>query len=101
METIGIKDKNKEVIRELYEEILNTGKLEQLNQLFSEEYAGPRGIKGPAGFAQAIYSLRLEFSDISWTVEDLVAEADEVVVRWSWTGTNTNSFDGFPQVING
>jgi steroid delta-isomerase-like uncharacterized protein len=95
METTGSKDRNKEVVRKLFEEILNTGKLELLNQLFSEEYVGPRG-KGAAGFAQSIHSVILAFPDIKWTIEDTIAEADEVMVRWSWTGTNAGSFDGFP-----
>lgn len=96
METNQTPSVNKETVRSLYEDILSTGKFELLKQIVSEEYEGPRGIKGPAGFAAAISPLRTAFPDIKWTVEDLIAEGDKVVVKWSWKGTNTSSFDGFP-----
>ena len=89
-------EKNKEAIRNLYEGILNQGKMELLNQIISEDYTGIRGEKGAAGFAETVNSIRAAFPDIKWTVEDLIAEGDKVVIRWSWTGTNTSSFRGFP-----
>ncbi|MDB4900730.1 MAG: hypothetical protein JWQ63_11 [Mucilaginibacter sp.] len=103
METNKSVDSNKAIIRKLYEEILNTGKLELLSQVVSDEYTGPRGMKGPAGFAEAIKPIILAFPDIKWTIEDIIAEGDKVMVRWSWTGTNKGSFDGFPptnKVVN-
>ena len=95
MDTIQA-NKNKEAIRNLYEEILNTGKLELLSEIISEDYTGVRGEKGPAGFFQTVGSLRTGFPDIKWTIEDLIAEGDKVIVRWSWKGTNSGSFRGFP-----
>src|ERR1700676_806837 len=89
-------EKNKTIVRELYEEILNTGKFELLADIISANYEGPRGIKGPEGFAIAIRPVRAAFPDVHWTIEDMIAEDDKVVVMWSWTGTNTASFDGFP-----
>jgi predicted ester cyclase len=88
--------KNKETIRNLYENILNNGKLDQIGEIISEEYIGVRGEKGPVGFAQTVESLRIGFPDIKWTIEDLIAENDKVIVRWSWKGTNKGSFRGFP-----
>jgi steroid delta-isomerase-like uncharacterized protein len=96
MTTNPVQEKNKEIIRKLYEEILNTGRLELLNQVVSRDYAGPRGIKGPLGFAESIQSVRSAFPDIKWTIEDLIAEDNKIVVRWTWKGTNKASFDGFP-----
>ena len=96
METQDNAGQNKATVRKLYEEILNTGKLELLNQFISPDYSGPRGIKGPAGFAEPVSTVRAAFPDVKWTVEDLVAEGDKVLIRWSWKGTNTNSFEGFP-----
>ena len=95
METNKTVDNNKAIIRKLYEEILNTGKLELLNQVVADDYIAPRGLKGPEGFAEAVRPVILAFPDIKWTIEDLIAEGDEVMVRWSWTGTNRGSFDGF------
>jgi steroid delta-isomerase-like uncharacterized protein len=96
MEVNKSADSNKAIIRKLYEEILNKGKLELLNQIVADEFIGPHGMKGPAGFASTVKPVILAFPDIKWNVEDIFAEGDEVVVRWSWVGTNKGSFDGFP-----
>ena len=93
---MDIQSKNKTTVHKLYEEILNTGKLELLSQIIAVGYIGPRDIKGAAGFAETIRPVLLAFPDIKWTIEDLIAEGDKVVARWVWTGTNTGSFAGFP-----
>jgi steroid delta-isomerase-like uncharacterized protein len=90
------QEKNKAAVRKLYEDILNTGKLELLDQVIAEDYTGVLGEKGPAGFAQAIAPVRTAFPDIKWTIEDLIAEGDKVMAKWSWKGTNTSSFNGIP-----
>lgn len=88
--------KNKETIRGLYENILNNRKMELLKDLISEDYVGIRGDKGVNAFTETVGAVISAFPDIKWTIEDLVAEGDKVVVRWSWIGTNTNSFRGIP-----
>ena len=40
--------------------------------------------------------LRAAFPDIHYTVDDVVAEGDQVAVRWHWTGTHRGAFRGFP-----
>ena len=74
---------NKTTVRKLYEDILNTGKFELLSQIISGDYTGIRDAKGPAGFVATVGPVRAAFPDIKWTVEDLIAEGDEVVARWS------------------
>jgi predicted ester cyclase len=37
---------------------------------------------------------RTGFPDIKVTVEDLVAEGEKVVARWTWRGTNQGEFQG-------
>src|SRR5271156_1847311 len=90
---------NKEAVRSLYEAILNTGKLELLNTVFSEEYngfTGPLGVKGVAGYAATIKGLITAFPDIKWTIEDLFAEGEKVALKFSWKGTNTGEYRGLP-----
>ena len=74
-------ERNKESVRKLYEDFLNTGQLESLDQLISEDYVGIYGQKGPAAFAETIKALRQGFPDIRWTIQDLVAAGDRVAVR--------------------
>lgn len=94
--TINIEsmDSNKETIRKLYEECLNPGKLELLGQFISPDYEGIYGTKGPDGYREIISQLKQGFPDIKWTVEDLLAEGNKVVIRWTWHGTNTGSLMG-------
>lgn len=87
---------NKRLVRALYEECINTGALEKLDRYIADEYAGARGGTGPSGYAATVLPLRQGFPDIRFTVEDLVAEADRVAVRWTWTGTHTGTFNGIP-----
>jgi steroid delta-isomerase-like uncharacterized protein len=96
MSVTSTADQHKAIIRELYEVILNTGQLDRLNQRVAADYIGGPGQAGPAGFANTIRELRHGFPDIRWTIEDLVAEGDRVVIRWRWQGTHQGDFRGFP-----
>lgn len=96
MSVTRTSEKNREVVRRIYEDCLNTGQLELLNQFVGQDFVGIDGQKGPAGFAGIIQELRQGFPDIHWTIEDLIAEGDRVAVRWEWQGTHQRTFRGFP-----
>ena len=87
---------NKEIIRNLYENILNNRKTELLNDIIFPDYVGIGGVKGVTGFSNAVSSVVAGFPDIKWTIEDILSEGDKVVVRWHWNGTNTAPFRGIP-----
>lgn len=89
-------EQNKATIRRLYEEIVSSGKLEQLNDIFDQDYTGIGTGKGPSAFAAAVSELRQAFPDLDWTIHDVFAEGDKVAVRWSWKGTHQGSFKGVP-----
>jgi steroid delta-isomerase-like uncharacterized protein len=40
--------------------------------------------------------MRAAFPDIHWVVEEMVAEGEKVVTRFTWTGTHRGSFLGVP-----
>ena len=88
-------EKNKEIVRRLYEECLNKRNFELLNVFIANDYAGSKDESGPAGFAGNVQSIIKAFPDIQWKVEYLIAEDNKVVVRWSWQGTHTDTFRGF------
>lgn len=90
------ESKNKELIRDLYENILNNRHMELLDGLISPDFTGPGGTKGITAFSATVQSVIAGFPDIKWVIEDLVAEGDKVVVRWHWNGTNSASFRGLP-----
>jgi len=84
-------DRNKQVVRRLYEDCINGNRPELLPELISDDFVGQGG-KGPSGFGSNIDSLRTGFPDVRFTVHDLVAEGDRVVVRWTWEATHTGTF---------
>ena len=92
---IDMETTNKQVIRNLYEVILNQKKLDLLNAVIDDNYSGVRGEKGAEGFRQTIGPLIAAFPDIQWKIEDLFAEGNKVIVRWKWTGTFKNAFRDF------
>lgn len=91
---------NKEVIRTLYEACLNKRAYELLPTLVSTDYAGPQGERGPEGMAATIKPLIAAFPDMRWTIDDLLADGEKVVVRWIWHGTQSADFRGFPNSGN-
>jgi predicted ester cyclase/heme-degrading monooxygenase HmoA len=93
--TMEQASKNKEAIRNLYENILNTRQLELLNELIADEYTGIRGEKGVAAFKESVVGLIKAFPDIQWTVEDLIAEGNKVMIRQKLQGTHRGQFQTF------
>jgi predicted ester cyclase/heme-degrading monooxygenase HmoA len=83
---------NKEVIRNLYEESMNKGKIELLGNFVSGEYVGARGGKGVAAFREPVTSVLNAMPDAQWQIQELVSEGDKVVVRWKLKGTHTGAF---------
>src|SRR5262245_54181597 len=85
---------NKQVVRRLYDEFINPNHFEKLDELVSDQFVGADGSRGPAAFVAVSSRLRGSMPDLHYTIEDLVAEGDRVVVRWTLRGTHTGSFRG-------
>ena len=92
--------KNKALIRRLYEEVYANWDFGVLDELIAGDFVGhgapPGTPPGPAGVRQFYAWLRAAFPDIRYSVEDLVAEGDKVVVRWRWRGTHQGEYYGIP-----
>jgi predicted ester cyclase/heme-degrading monooxygenase HmoA len=84
--------RNKDVIRNVYEQALNKRNMDLLPELVSEDYVGIGGEKGVAGFKSPILALITAFPDIQWKLEELIGEDDKVVVKWKVQGTHTAQF---------
>lgn len=52
----------------------------------------PPGCCGLEGFLDAFRSYRDAFTDLTITVDQMVAEAEIVVIRWTMSGTHTGQF---------
>ncbi len=79
---------NKAVVRRLWEEVWNRADLAVADEIFDEAYAAHEKAFVPV--------VRAAFADSHHTVEDLIAEGDRVVTRFTWRGTHRGDFMGVP-----
>ena len=91
-------EENKALLRRTYEAV-NQGNLTAFFELFTPDFVlhnGAMTIKGLEAFKQIEAMLLTALPDIHYTVEDLIAEGDEVAVRLTVTGTHHGVFLGVP-----
>ena len=95
-----LTEENKAIIRRLNEEFWNKGKVEVLEEVFASNFldhnAPPDSVPGLQGLKQFVSMFRAAFSDISSTIDDLMAEGDKVVWRWTFRGTQKDAVMGVP-----
>jgi steroid delta-isomerase-like uncharacterized protein len=89
----------KVVIRWFVEEVLNTGNLKAVDELFAPDYIAhvplhPEPVRGAVAWKQRLTTYLAAFPDLHVTLEDLVAEKDTVVARLTWSGTQRERFLG-------
>ncbi|WP_239335531.1 ester cyclase [Frankia sp. CiP3] len=94
-------ESNKAAARRLYEEVVNNGRLELLDDLIDsdaddETRARAGWSAGRDGFRQHVVWLREAVGDLKTTVTDLVAEDDRVVVFWRIEGIHKGDVFGVP-----
>ena len=90
---------NKNIVRRYYEEVHNLGKQDLLKEIAVEDYVEhnpfPGHGQGLAGFYQRVETLQNAFH-MNFTVEDMIAEGDKVVVRWTNHSVHHGPFMGIP-----
>src|SRR5450755_2566596 len=91
---------NKGVARRFFEDAYNTGNVGLLEELLTLTYvdhkAPPGTPSGPTGIAQVIMMFRQAFPDLHFTIEDQVAEGDQVATRYTFRGTQQGELMGIP-----
>jgi predicted ester cyclase len=92
-------EKNKAIIRRYYEEVLNQGDINALRDIAVSDYVEndplPGQTTGLAGLRERVEMLRGALNP-HFTIEDMVAEVDKVVVRWTQHGMQVREFLGLP-----
>jgi steroid delta-isomerase-like uncharacterized protein len=94
-----VSEQNKAVVRRLFEEVWNQGYLPVADHLFSPNYAHhdpstPDFGRGPESERKRTALYRTAFPDVRLTIEDIIAEGETVVVRWSCRGTHKGDLNG-------
>jgi len=97
---MSIED-NKAVLHRVYDEIINQGNFDVIPELVSEDVVEHEQFPGlpttgHEAVRAAIGMFRESFSDLRFTVDDMIAEGDKVAARITVTGTHTGQFMGMP-----
>lgn len=98
-----MSEENKAVVRR-FNEVFETGDLSILDEILASNFVDhnpfPEQAPGPEGMKELIGMMRATFPDLALTTEDMIAEGDKVVNRWSATGTHQGEFMGVPATGN-
>jgi len=91
---------NKALIRRYIDAVWSTGDLnfahEVLADTFVDDTAPPGTAADRAGHHQNVTAFRAAFPDAQFRLQDLIAEGDKVVVRWTMQAHHQGSFFGLP-----
>jgi steroid delta-isomerase-like uncharacterized protein len=90
---------NKTIVRRLFEELWNKGHLPAADELIAATYSHhdastPDSGRGPESEKKRVTLYRTAFPDLRLTIEDIIAEGDSVVARWSGKGTHKGDLNG-------
>ena len=90
---------NKTIVRRLFEEVWNKGNLSVADELFTPNYdhhdpSTPDFGRGPESEKKRATLYRTAFPDLRLTIEDIIAEGDAVMARWSCRGTHKGALGG-------
>ena len=84
-------EENKAIARRLVEGWHN---VDILDEVIAADFVGHYDVRGLEAYKQACSTMRASFSDWRIVAEDIIAEEDRVVIRWSVTATHTGEWGG-------
>ncbi len=88
-------EENKALVRRLIEEVMNQGHLAVFDELYAPDFLfhdpGLPQVRTREEDKQWIAGILHAFPDFHLTIDDLIAEGDQVVVRLRARGTNTGA----------
>ena len=92
-------EQNKEFVRRrLVGEVWNAGNLDAVDEVFAPDYRAHDpdrpGLDGPEAVKRSVAQFHAAFPDFAITIDDLIAEGDRVVWRYTMSGTHSAPFLG-------
>jgi steroid delta-isomerase-like uncharacterized protein len=91
---------NKALVRHFYDEVFNNKNMAGVDAFVAPniiDHSLPPGAPGEIeGVRQTITMFLTAFPDLNLTLEDIIAEGDKVVVRWTMRGTHQGASLGMP-----
>ena len=94
-----MSEQNKTNVRRLFEELWNKGSLPVADELVAPNYihhdaSTPDVGRGPESEKKRVTLYRNAFTDLRFTVEDMIGEGETVVARWSCRGAHKGDLNG-------
>jgi len=92
-------EENKAIVLRIFEEAFNRGNMAVIDEVVATHavyHLPDEDIRGPEGFHQMVAGMRTAFPDFHVTPEEVVAEGDIVVVRFTDRGTHQGDGIGVP-----
>jgi steroid delta-isomerase-like uncharacterized protein len=94
-----MSENNKAVVHRLLDEVWNKGNLSLVDELFTPNFefhdaSTPDLGRGPESEKKRVTLYRNAFPDLRITIEDMIAEGETVVTRWSCRGTHKGDLSG-------
>jgi steroid delta-isomerase-like uncharacterized protein len=86
---------NKALIRQFYAGV-NRGDLAIIDALIAPDFAYNGQVIGPAGVKQHLVTTRTAFPDLAWTIDELLADGERVITRYTYSGTQRGALLGIP-----
>ena len=89
---------NKDLVRRFVERVFQDGRTDGLDELVAPDFRSPTfGITddGREGLRTAAERVHATLSDVTFTIDDLVAEGDRVAVRLTSSATPTGDFRAY------
>ena len=99
------KEENKATSRRFYEELFNRGNLDAVEEIVTPGFVlhdpnMPEDPRCPDGLKRFVAMYREAFPDIEFTIEDQVAEGENVATRWVARGTHQGELMGIAPTGN-
>jgi len=94
-----MSEQNKTAVRRLFDELWNKGNLPVAEELIAPTYthhdaSTPDVGRGPESEKKRVTHYRNAFPDMRLTIEDIIAEGETVVARWSCRGQHKGELNG-------
>jgi len=95
-----ITNDNKKIITHFIEEVINNKNLNAADNIVSENFIEhiPFPGQGPGreGLKFVLKSMFTGFPNMTWKIQEQIAEGEKVVTRFTWSGTHQGEFMGIP-----
>lgn len=94
-------EENKALVRRFVQEVWGEGNLHAIDELVTPNFRIyypllRETVHGPEAFKQVIIRIHAGLSDVEAVSEEVIAEGDQVVVRWTLRGIHAGEIQGIP-----